>query len=88
MSDRLFLILRACPDIPLTMNAPTLPTIPLTNPFTFLREVRMELKKVEWPRREKIGKLTVVVIGVSLGVGLYIGALDTLFTLLLKNLVQ
>lgn len=48
----------------------------------------MELKKVEWPNREKIGKLTVVVIGVSFGVGFYIGALDTLFTLVLKNLVQ
>lgn len=61
---------------------------PTSNPLTFLREVRMELKKVEWPSREKIGKLTVIVFGVSIGVGLYIGALDTLFTLLLKNLVQ
>lgn len=60
----------------------------VTNPLTFLREVRTELKNVEWPNRKKIFRLTIVVFGVSIGVGAYIGALDTLFTLLLKNLVQ
>lgn len=71
-----------------SVNLPNVPPVGTANPLSFLREVRMELKKVEWPSREKIGKLTIIVFGVSIGVGMYIGALDTLFTLLLKNLVQ
>lgn len=60
----------------------------MTNPITFLKEVRIELSKVTWPSREKVIRLTVVVIGVSALVGVYIGGLDTLFTYLLKNLVK
>lgn len=68
------------------MNLPT--RFPTTNPFTFLRQVRTELTKVDWPGRRETVRLTVLVVVASVGVGLYIGGLDYLFTLLLKNLVQ
>jgi len=58
------------------------------NPLLFLRQVRQELKKVEWPTREKTAKLTVLVIAASVLVGGYIGGLDAVFTYLLTYLVK
>ena len=57
-------------------------------PIQFLRQVRQELKKVEWPSREKTAKLTILVIGASVVVGAYIGGLDAAFTYLLTHLVK
>lgn len=64
------------------------PNFGTKNPLTFLREVRTELQKVEWPSRKQTVRLTLVVLSVSVGIAVYVGALDTAFTLLLKNLVQ
>ena len=58
------------------------------NPLLFLRQVRQELKKVDWPSREKTAKLTILVIGASVVVGAYIGGLDAAFTYLLTHLVK
>jgi preprotein translocase subunit SecE len=37
-----------------------------------------ELKKVTWPTRKETIRLTMVVIGISLIIGLYIGIIDIL----------
>lgn len=37
-----------------------------------------ELKKVSWPTRAETVKLTAIVIGVSLIIGLYVGIIDVL----------
>ncbi len=58
------------------------------NPFKYIGEVKEELRKVEWPRRGKTIRLTVIVVAASAIVGIYIGALDWLFTLLLTFLVK
>jgi len=58
------------------------------NPVAFLRQVRQELKRVEWPTREKTVKLTILVIAASVAVGAYIGGLDAVFTYLLTYLVK
>ena len=58
------------------------------NPFTYLREVRDELGKVSWPSRQQATNLTLVVIGGSLLVGLYVGGLDYLFTTLLGLILK
>lgn len=58
------------------------------NPFKYIGEVKQELKKVEWPTREKTIRLTVIVVAASAFVGIYIGALDWLFTYLLTFLVK
>lgn len=55
--------------------------------FNFLREVRLELKKVTWPSKQEIIKHTILVIGISLAVALFLGAMDLLFTWLLNKFV-
>jgi preprotein translocase subunit SecE len=46
------------------------------NPITYFRQVKEELTKVTWPTREQTIQKTALVIGASLAVGVYIGALD------------
>jgi preprotein translocase subunit SecE len=38
-----------------------------------------ELKKINWPTRQQTIRLTIVVVGVSLGVAVFLGILDILF---------
>lgn len=52
----------------------------MVKPLTFLREVRLELAKVVWPTRKEVMRLTLVVIGASVVVGLFIGAADYILT--------
>ncbi|MDP1538996.1 MAG: preprotein translocase subunit SecE [bacterium] len=54
---------------------------------TFLKEVRLEMKKVNWPTRETTIRYTLIVIGISVVVAMYLGGLDVLFTTLLKKFV-
>lgn len=56
---------------------PSLPNI--TSPVQFVREVITELKKVTWPTRAEVIKLTLVVIVLSVVVGTFIGILDITF---------
>lgn len=56
--------------------------------FTFIKEVRTELAKVTWPTRPETIRLTIIVIAISVGVGLYLGGLDMLFTQMLRLLVS
>lgn len=58
------------------------------NPLQFLKEVRTELLKVTWPSRTDIIRLTGVVIGVSLAVGIYLGGLDFVFTRLVQLILK
>ncbi len=57
-------------------------------PVIFLKEVKAELTKVIWPTRDEVVKLTIVVVVVSVGIGLYIGGLDLLFTKMTDLLVK
>ena len=45
-------------------------------PITFLKEVQDELKKVVWPTRPEVIRLTFVVIFISLIVGFFLGGID------------
>lgn len=54
------------------------------NPVTFFKEAQAELKKVAWPGRKELVQLTIVVILVSAGIGIYLGALDIMFTKLIE----
>ena len=44
--------------------------------ITFLKEVRVELAKVSWPTRNQTVLYTLVVIGISLFMALFLGLLD------------
>lgn len=53
----------------------------------FLKEVRQELKKVTWPSRQDTIKHTLIIIGVSLAVAVFLGGLDFLFVFLLNKFI-
>jgi len=53
--------------------------------INFLKEVRIELKKVTWPTRQETIKHTLAVIAISLGVALFLGAADFLFQFLINK---
>ncbi|OGY97252.1 MAG: preprotein translocase subunit SecE [Candidatus Liptonbacteria bacterium GWC1_60_9] len=47
----------------------------------FLQESRQELRRVNWPTRQETVRLTLIVIGISLGLALFLGLFDYLFTI-------
>lgn len=53
----------------------------------YLKEVRIELGKVNWPSREQTTQYTLLVIGVSFAVAVFLGGLDYIFSWLLNELV-
>jgi preprotein translocase subunit SecE len=53
--------------------------------FTFIKESKEELKKVDWPSRKKTVRYTIIVIQVSLAVALFLGVLDLFFSSLIEK---
>jgi preprotein translocase subunit SecE len=60
----------------------------LTGVRRYLIESWAELKKVTWPTRETVIRLTLLVIAVSIAVGAYIAVLDRIFNTLLDAVLQ
>ena len=58
-----------------------------TTPVKFLGEVRDELKKVVWPTKEEVIRLTGVVLLVSVIVGLFLGGADFILTKLVETVI-
>lgn len=54
---------------------------------TYLREARVEFRKVSWPTRNQTVRYTVAVILMSLGVAAFLGGLDILFTFVVNTFV-
>ncbi|OGI25834.1 MAG: preprotein translocase subunit SecE [Candidatus Moranbacteria bacterium RBG_13_45_13] len=54
---------------------------------TFVKEARVELRKVNWPTRDQTIKYTGLVIGLSLAVAIFLGALDYLFEYIIRVFV-
>jgi len=60
----------------------------LLNKFTaYLKETKVEMKKVNWPTRQEAIRLTAVVIIVSLAVSVVLGGFDFMFTTLLQLVI-
>lgn len=55
--------------------------------ITFLKEVRLEMRKVNWPTRQETLRYTLIVIAASFAVAAFLGALDFVFTFLLEKFV-
>ena len=53
----------------------------------YLKEVRIEAKKVNWPTRQEALKYTLIVIGISVSVAIFLGTLDFIFTLILNKII-
>ena len=51
---------------------------------SFLQESKQELSRVNWPSREETIRLTATVILLSVGVALFLGILDFVFSRLLE----
>ncbi|MBD3282655.1 MAG: preprotein translocase subunit SecE [Candidatus Portnoybacteria bacterium] len=60
---------------------------PLKRVSTFLKEVKVEMKKVNWPSKKDTTKYTLIVIGVSFAVAIFLGGLDFLFTWIISLLI-
>jgi preprotein translocase subunit SecE len=54
----------------------------------FLREVRAELRKVDWPTREELISFSIVVIVTITVLTAYVFGLDQLFTRVILNLLD
>jgi len=51
----------------------------------FLKETRVEMKKVNWLTRDEVIKYTLIVIGLSFVIAIFLGGLDFLFTFLISK---
>lgn len=54
---------------------------------TFLEEVKLEVKKVNWPTRQQTIRYTLIVLGISFMIAVFLGGLDFLFTKLLEKFI-
>lgn len=58
------------------------------NILNFLKEVKGEMKHVNWPTRKQTTMYSILVIVVSLFVAAYVGVFDHLFTLGIEQLTK
>ena len=54
----------------------------------FLKEAKLELKKVNWPTRQETMKYTLIVVSVSIAVAILLGGLDVIFNRLLEKMLN
>ena len=47
-----------------------------------------EMKKVTWPTKKETYQYTLLVIGISLAVAAFLGALDYIFSLILELIIK
>ncbi|MEK7188434.1 MAG: preprotein translocase subunit SecE [Patescibacteria group bacterium] len=52
--------------------------------ISFFKEVKGELVKVTWPKRNEVIRLTLIVLVISTIIGAYLGGLDYLLTKLFE----
>jgi len=55
--------------------------------INYLKEVRLEIKKINWPTKREALKYTLLVVGVSLTIAVFLGLFDFLFTLILNKII-
>jgi preprotein translocase subunit SecE len=58
------------------------------NIFNFFKEVKGEMKHVNWPTQKQTITYTLLVIVVSVFVGAYVGLFDHIFTLGIQQLTK
>jgi len=55
--------------------------------IVYIKEAKIELKKDIWPSKDEVTKHTLIVIGVSLGVALFLGIFDYAFFIILEKVI-
>ena len=66
-----------------TMNFRNIPT----KINTFLKEVKFEIKKVNWPTQKETVRDTLIVLLVSIVVAVFLGGIDFIFTRILDRFI-
>ncbi len=59
-----------------------------TTPVTFVKQALDELKKVTWPTKTEIIRLTTSVIIISVVVGIFLGGIDFLLTKVMEVVIK
>ncbi|MEK7167400.1 MAG: preprotein translocase subunit SecE [Patescibacteria group bacterium] len=54
----------------------------------YIKDSKNELKKVTWPSKKEVKQHTLLVIGVSLGVALFLGVVDYILTFGLEKIIK
>ncbi|MBU0707547.1 preprotein translocase subunit SecE [Patescibacteria group bacterium] len=54
----------------------------------YLKAAKIELKKVVWPTRRETVRNTLIVIGISVSVAIFLGAVDYVLNLGLEKLIE
>lgn len=57
----------------------------LTN---YIKESIAEMKKVTWPTKKETRNYTILVIAISIGVALFLGLLDYIFTTVFQLIIN
>jgi preprotein translocase subunit SecE len=60
---------------------------PFTSLITFLQEVRLEARRVNWPTRKEVVQNALLVIGITLVTAVFLGGADFIFVSLLQRFV-
>jgi preprotein translocase subunit SecE len=54
----------------------------------YFKETRAELRKVTWPTRRQATNLSLIVLGVTIAMAIFLGAVDLLFSTLVQLLIS
>jgi len=54
---------------------------------TFLKEVKMEIQKINWPTKDRTLRYTLIVIGISIVIAIFLGGMDFLFTTVFNQFI-
>jgi preprotein translocase subunit SecE len=55
--------------------------------ITFFKEVKMEMKKVNWPTAKETVRYTLIIVGSSIAIAVFLGGLDLLLNKLLYKFI-
>ena len=53
----------------------------------FFSEAKTEIRHVNWPTRQEAIRLTFIVIGIAVGLALFLGGFDYIFSYAIKNYI-
>ncbi|MBI4098359.1 MAG: preprotein translocase subunit SecE [Candidatus Levybacteria bacterium] len=59
-----------------------------TTPIDFVKQALDELKKVTWPTKAEIIRLTISVIVISIAVGVFLGGIDFVLTKVMEVVIK
>lgn len=53
----------------------------------YLKGTKVELRQVSWPTRKQTINFTAIVVAVALGIAVFLGFFDFVFTLILEQVI-